>query len=256
MATTLRIDIADQPSHRKGRRREIERGWTDEVLQLDLLTAGELSETERAEMSLRAAGLALSHACRAGVSPRRRCGDPGHVADVERLREWLDGLGLLPAPAPVPAPEPEAGPGSAPVEVVSVPSPPGQEWARRAACRGVKDDRFFGPDDEPADAREAREAAVRASYCDRCPVDVECGAYALSKALETGVWGGLGEALRASLAPSPPVLPAGVKECVRCQEVQPLEAFGPKSDGRGGRVSECRRCRRFVHLRRGRRRAS
>lgn len=139
---------------------------------------------------------------------------------------------------------------------IALSAPGALSWMDSAVCRGAEDDRFFGPDDEPAEAREAREATVRAVYCDRCPVDVECGTYALSKALEAGVWGGLGEALRAALAPSLPVLPAGVKECARCQEVQPLEAFHSKAGGRDGRVSECRRCRRFVHLRRGRKRAS
>lgn len=191
MATTLRIDIADQPNHSKGRRRGIERGWTDEVLQMDLLSADEMADAERREVSLRAAGIALTHPCRARTSPRRGCRHPGHAADVARLREWLDGLGLLPVEVPEPEPEPAR---AKPVPRRPIPD---LGWTERAGCRGEDIALFFGPDGERQPERDIRERKATA-VCASCAVRLECLTYAMSRPEKEGVWGGLGEEKRAT----------------------------------------------------------
>jgi WhiB family transcriptional regulator, redox-sensing transcriptional regulator len=74
-------------------------------------------------------------------------------------------------------------------------------WMDLAACRGTvtsaDEDIFFAPDlDELGGNRRAatRMAATRESQalavCARCPVQVECLAYAVSTRQQHGVWGG------------------------------------------------------------------
>ena len=74
-------------------------------------------------------------------------------------------------------------------------------WVDLAACRGTvtsaDEDIFFAPDlDELGGNRRAatRMAATRESQalavCARCPVQVECLAYAVSTRQQHGVWGG------------------------------------------------------------------
>ena len=74
-------------------------------------------------------------------------------------------------------------------------------WIHRAACRGAvtsaADDMFFTPEaDECRGSRRdaARLAAERESralaLCERCPVQVECLAYAVASRQQHGVWGG------------------------------------------------------------------
>ncbi len=74
-------------------------------------------------------------------------------------------------------------------------------WMDLAACRGTvtsaDEDIFFAPDlDELGGNRGAatRGAATREwqalAVCDRCPVQVECLAYAVTTRQQHGVWGG------------------------------------------------------------------
>jgi hypothetical protein len=74
-------------------------------------------------------------------------------------------------------------------------------WMDLAACRGTvtsaDEDIFFAPDlDELGGNRGAatRAAATREwqalVVCDRCPVQVECLAYAVTTGQQHGVWGG------------------------------------------------------------------
>ena len=74
-------------------------------------------------------------------------------------------------------------------------------WMHFAACRGIvtsaDQDIFFAPDlDELGGNRgaAARLAATRdrqaLAICDRCPVQVECLAYAVATRQQHGVWGG------------------------------------------------------------------
>jgi len=74
-------------------------------------------------------------------------------------------------------------------------------WMDLAACRGTvtsaDEDIFFAPDlDELGGNRGAatRTAAIRErqalAVCDRCPVQVECLAYAVTTRQHHGVWGG------------------------------------------------------------------
>jgi WhiB family redox-sensing transcriptional regulator len=191
MATTLRIDVADQPNHRKGRKRrkEMERGWTDEVLQMDLLSTGELTDAARRAVSVRAAGIALTHPCRARRDPRRRCRHPGHAGDVERLRDWLEHLGLLPGEVAEPEPEPEP-------KVAVRHRRRDWSWTEDAACRGEDVGLFYPPDGQREPERDVRERKAK-RVCRRCPVAGACFEWALAER-EQGVWGGTTEEERVS----------------------------------------------------------
>ncbi|OPG04074.1 hypothetical protein B1L11_38615 [Microbispora sp. GKU 823] len=59
------------------------------------------------------------------------------------------------------------------------------------ACKTADADLFTGPDtdDEPDDARQAREAAAKA-ICRTCPARLACLDYALTAHPREGVWGG------------------------------------------------------------------
>jgi hypothetical protein len=74
-------------------------------------------------------------------------------------------------------------------------------WVDRAACRGAvtsaDEDIFFAPDLEELGGNRrvaTRVAATREqqalAVCDRCPVQVECMAYAVATGQQHGVWGG------------------------------------------------------------------
>lgn len=61
------------------------------------------------------------------------------------------------------------------------------------ACESSDADLFTGPDlfeDEPDDARKAREAKAKA-VCRDCPARAACLVYALAVLPEAGVWAGL-----------------------------------------------------------------
>lgn len=58
------------------------------------------------------------------------------------------------------------------------------DWYDQAACKGVDLDVFFPSDDTGRDYEQAR------SYCNRCPVRMQCIEYALDTGSE-GIWGGV-----------------------------------------------------------------
>jgi WhiB family redox-sensing transcriptional regulator len=62
-----------------------------------------------------------------------------------------------------------------------------KDWAERAACKGAPLEIFVAPDTEDAEPYYLDE--TQHSYCDPCPVRVECLQWALD-AEEVGVWGG------------------------------------------------------------------
>ncbi|MBG0828512.1 WhiB family transcriptional regulator [Planomonospora sp. ID67723] len=73
------------------------------------------------------------------------------------------------------------------------------EWQKRAACRGMGLELFFGPgrDREGPHTAVQREAAVIAFCKTECPVLTECLVYAL-KTGSKGIWGGKTESERQS----------------------------------------------------------
>lgn len=66
------------------------------------------------------------------------------------------------------------------------------EWMGRGACRAHDPSTFFPPDG--AGVERARR------ICATCPVRIECLEYALSEAIEHGVWGGCSERERRRIA--------------------------------------------------------
>jgi WhiB family redox-sensing transcriptional regulator len=69
-------------------------------------------------------------------------------------------------------------------------------WQDRVACAGIDARLFFGPDGEPWQERDIREAKAKA-VCARCPVRVQCLDYALGNSIKHGIWGGLNQEERA-----------------------------------------------------------
>ena len=63
-------------------------------------------------------------------------------------------------------------------------------WQERAACIGTNAQLFFGPDGEPWEHREVREAKAKA-ICALCPVREQCLSEALRNSIKHGIWGGL-----------------------------------------------------------------
>ena len=79
---------------------------------------------------------------------------------------------------------------------------PQAEWREQAACLPLPGILFFGLDDnESALERRSREEQAK-SICDTCGVRSECLAYALATKEPYGIWGGLTELERKSLAQS------------------------------------------------------
>ena len=66
----------------------------------------------------------------------------------------------------------------------------GVNWRTRALCRNGNFDELF------VQGAAQRKAAL---MCRHCPVLMECGAYALDKRVEFGVWGGMTERQRRAL---------------------------------------------------------
>ena len=64
-------------------------------------------------------------------------------------------------------------------------------WAAQASCAGLHTDVLFGNN---------TEQRVAAALCQGCPVRLQCLAEALQDRLEFGVWGGLTERERRTLA--------------------------------------------------------
>ena len=76
-------------------------------------------------------------------------------------------------------------------KAVRLPGPP-PSWELRgeAACDGITDDPFFGPDHEAPRVRAARVARACA-ICAHCPVRAACLDGALERGEVWGVWGGV-----------------------------------------------------------------
>jgi WhiB family transcriptional regulator, redox-sensing transcriptional regulator len=85
----------------------------------------------------------------------------------------------------------------APETMVRQPVPLGA-WIRRGACTSSDPAVFFPVGSDPAAAAAA--AAAAKAVCDSCRVRQECLDYALEAREESGIWGGLDEAERRSLA--------------------------------------------------------
>ncbi len=62
------------------------------------------------------------------------------------------------------------------------------DWTDRARCRGLDPEQFF--------VRGAAQARRAVKVCGRCPVRDECLEYAVTNAVDFGVWGGLTERQR------------------------------------------------------------
>jgi WhiB family transcriptional regulator, redox-sensing transcriptional regulator len=74
------------------------------------------------------------------------------------------------------------------------------EWTLRALCRGNHAYLFFPPSTfERKDDRERREIKAKA-ICGVCPVQDPCSNHALSIREPFGIWGGMTEGERKSLA--------------------------------------------------------
>ena len=110
-------------------------------------------------------------------------------------------------------------------------------WMDRAACQGMvrsaDEDIFFPPDlDELGGNRGAatRLAATREqqalAVCDRCPVQVECLAYAVATRQQHGVWGGKTQQELRRLG-------AKTERAKRCAPVDVGVRRGPRPGSRG-----------------------
>lgn len=73
-------------------------------------------------------------------------------------------------------------------DLLGVESP---DWFAEAECRGAPQHIFYPSRGEPSDRAKA--------ICARCPVSVECLAYALDHGEQIGVWGGASEHERRSM---------------------------------------------------------
>jgi len=65
-------------------------------------------------------------------------------------------------------------------------------WQHRGACRDRDSGQFFHPDGERGASRGRREREAK-KVCQRCPVRIQCAAYALATREPYGVWGGFTE---------------------------------------------------------------
>lgn len=75
-----------------------------------------------------------------------------------------------------------------------------ESWQQRAACRGPQSAMFFPPSHfERKDEKEYREAAAK-KICAQCGVRRACLDYAVRIREPHGIWGGLNEAERRSVA--------------------------------------------------------
>ena len=73
------------------------------------------------------------------------------------------------------------------------------DWQMKGLCRGVDSSFFFHPDGERGPARAQREARAKA-MCGHCPVLAQCRTHALAVREPYGIWGGLSESERESMA--------------------------------------------------------
>jgi WhiB family redox-sensing transcriptional regulator len=63
-------------------------------------------------------------------------------------------------------------------------------WLDNAGCRGLDTELFFPAGPKGPGRREADEAKA---VCKTCPVRRQCASWALAKAQEYGIWGGMDE---------------------------------------------------------------
>jgi WhiB family redox-sensing transcriptional regulator len=103
---------------------------------------------------------------------------------------------------------------------------PGLGWQQDAACKGMDQSLFFGPDDE---TRRQRNLRVRqaAAICIACPVWRPCREYSQVIHVPYGVWGGRDveqagglmcrNGLHAMTAANTWTGPTGEKRCLACR---------------------------------------
>lgn len=75
----------------------------------------------------------------------------------------------------------------------------GSDWREYAACFGMDPEQWF-PVGTPGAPAYDRQVAAAKAVCARCPVQAECGLYALGAGLDHGVFGGLDAPEREALA--------------------------------------------------------
>lgn len=73
-------------------------------------------------------------------------------------------------------------------------------WQHRAACRGPNQAIFFPPSqlERRSDKRQREQRAKQ--ICSECPVQTECRSYAIQIREQHGIWGGLTEVERRTVA--------------------------------------------------------
>lgn len=71
-------------------------------------------------------------------------------------------------------------------------------WQLNAACKDLRTNHFFHPENERGEKRAERERRAKA-VCRRCPVMSQCREHALNAHEPYGVWGGMGEQERREL---------------------------------------------------------
>ena len=73
-------------------------------------------------------------------------------------------------------------------------------WQIRAACRGPNQAIFFPPSQmERRSEKRSRERRAK-EICGSCPVQLECRNYAIAIREQHGIWGGLTEGERRTVA--------------------------------------------------------
>ena len=70
------------------------------------------------------------------------------------------------------------------------------DWRDQGACAGLNDDTFFPRGGGPTAERKVRHAKV---ICFSCPVQPECGQWAIDNREPFGVWGGVSEKERRAI---------------------------------------------------------
>lgn len=77
---------------------------------------------------------------------------------------------------------------------------PENDWRSNAACKGMDPDLFFSPDLFEAKQDKDDREIVAKSACAKCEVTVECLDYAIKAQERYGIWGGLTEQERRTVA--------------------------------------------------------
>jgi WhiB family redox-sensing transcriptional regulator len=74
-----------------------------------------------------------------------------------------------------------------------------EPWRRQSACQYEDFELFFHPEGEKGKARDERDELAKAICVEKCPVMLECRAWAMARREEYGVAGGLTEEERAKI---------------------------------------------------------